>query len=272
MRINLNKLIGIEIIVLSIFLASSFAANSEPNNLQEPNTYIQSTISGESEQTSRINILRQRLDILLGFGLGLFSTSFMDYIRKKRKTKEFREGMRTELKQALAVLNLLPLNHDSKITVDKVRSWQKLSKEFDLRKETSPLEDDPMYNKFLKKDLDEKDLNEFVALHSARKIEREQGYNYQFMKKINCNFIQNNISSISLLNKPEQSLFLNILRRLDAINEQISHLNFFFEKTYDATVEYENRERLKMNYLSGCQFISDWSYEAAKEIAHLLRQ
>ncbi len=235
--------------------------------------YSQSPISGEVEKNNWVNILFSRFDILLGFVLGLLSTSFIDYRRRKRKTQEFREGMRSELKKVLAVLSSLVTNPDSNITRDKAISWLTLIKEFDLLKELAPLVvGSPEYKKFSKKDLSEADFDNFTARHNERKIAREKNDSVQFMKNINCNFIQNNISSISLLDKTEKSLIFAILRRLDAINEQISYLYFFFEKSYDATIRDENHKRLRTNYLNSCQLISDWSYETTKEIAHLLRQ
>jgi hypothetical protein len=75
-----------------------------------------------------------------------------------------------------------------------------------------------------------------------------------------------------LLTAEERTILLNILRRLDGINYLISRLDFGFEKSYNNNLSSENRDRLQQNYLSTCQKIGDQSYQAAREIAHLLRQ
>lgn len=261
------------VILLFLLPFKSSAINYEPNNGQQPAKTSQFSYSGESKQNILYKTLLSRFDILLGFTLGLSGTIFIDYIRRKRKTTEYRRGMRAELKQSLARLTLLALNQDADITVEKVQSWRSLSNEFELRKETCPLiHYDSYYEKLTKKDFSKEDINQFVELHHAIKVRREQGDSYQSIKKINCIFITNNITSISLLNKSECSLMLNILRRLDIINDQISRLEFTFERTYDSNVSSENHERLRGNYLCSCQFLSDWSYETAKEIACLLRK
>jgi len=258
------------IILLPIIVSS--AVNHEPNNSQPITERTKSIFSEELDENIITKEFLSRFDILLGFALGLFSTFFVDHLRKRRKTREFRQGMRAELKQILALMNTLALNPDADITREKLGSWISLSNEFDLHKEVFPLRDDRQLSELMKKILSEKDLNDFISLHSDTRRQREKEGNMQSIKKVNCAFIQNNISCISLLRGQERSYLFNMLRYVDLINMEILKLNFFFEKSYDTSVHDENRERLKINYQTSCQAISDWSYEAAKEIAHLMRQ
>jgi len=211
------------------------------------------------------------LYLVIGFILGLFSTVFTEYFRKRRKKTEFRHGMRAELKQTLAMLNAYAYLLDYKINKEKLRARIALSREFNLHKEANPLVENPQFNELIKKDFTDKELDAFAAIRNQKK--NGEGYDiYTTVRKVHCNFIQHNIASISLLNNSERSLLFNILRRLNIINEQISRLDFTFKKSYDSNISSENRKRLKLNYKSGCQFISDWSYKTAEEIARVLRQ
>ena len=224
-----------------------------------------------SAQTN-YSILKELLPglyVVLGFVLGLIGTIFTEYLRKRRRRIEFREGMRAELKQALAMLAAHAFQLDSKVTVVKLQDNFALLREFDLFREGGPLMGGSWSEIFNKTNLTSENLKAYAdCLNQKAKINDL----YKAVKKIHCNFIQDNISSISLLTKSERSLLLNILRRLNIINDQISRLDFPFEKSYDSNVSNENRDRLRLHFKNSCQFISDWSYIAAKEIASLLRQ
>lgn len=265
------KLLAIFVIILSSKPIYSFAASSQANNQQMTSKYSKTATSESATQVDLTEVILSRLDIMLGFFLGLSSTLLVDYLRKRKRMKTFREGARTELRQILANVNGLSINSDCKITKEKIQSWTKLMKEFDLSKVISPFEEHSFYETLMKKDFQEEDFVGFIKLHDAKRKERNEAGKCQDIGKLSYSFIQNNISSLSLLPKTEQALLLNILRRLDAINQKISSVNFSFEKTFDSGITDSGHKRLRYNYLSTCQFISDFSFAAAREISYLLR-
>ncbi|MGA2093689.1 MAG: hypothetical protein ABSH16_09820 [Sedimentisphaerales bacterium] len=274
MRKTYSKIVKTWILIILLPLVVASAGTNESNCPQPVAERSNPVLFQQHKESTITKELFSRFDILLGFVLGLGSTCFVDYLRKRRQTKEFRRGMHSELKQILATMCTLSLNHDATITREKVNTWLSLSKEFDLHKEILPLlfANNNQYTEFTKKTLSESELNDFVALHSTIRGQRETEGKMQTLRKIDFVFIQNNISCISLMKDNERSNLFNILRHANVINIDISNLNFIFEKTYDESIHDENRTRLKSNYKVCCQDISDRSYEAAKEIAHLLRQ
>ena len=117
------KLIAIGFVLLSLILSGSSEATSEVNNQKLPTKYSQSANSERNTPVYLTEVLFSRLDILLGFVLGLSGTIFIDYLRKRQRTKALRDGVRNELKQVLASMNFLALNDSCNIDTNKVRSW-----------------------------------------------------------------------------------------------------------------------------------------------------
>jgi hypothetical protein len=209
----------------------------------------------------------------LGFVLGLFGTLSVDWLRRRRSVKEFRKGVQTELKQLLAIVNLYTIALDSKLNADKIDSFQTLSKEFDLYNILFPLDVDSTIAKDnIDRAFTKKDVSKLLILWEKKREERKQGNTQQRFGKLKYTFIQNNIQSISRLPEKESALLLNILRRLEGVNEVATCLDFCWQKSYDANIAPEDRSRLITVYQGQCQCISDYSHEIAKEIAHFLRQ
>jgi hypothetical protein len=251
MNSTFSKIAKAGILIILLSLVASSETVRDVNNPQPVVEHSVFNLPQVHKESTIVKELLSHINILLGFGLGLLSTCFIDYLRNKRKMKKFYQGMQAELKQTLATMCVLAINPDANITKDKVASWISLSKEFNLHEESFPLRNDTQF--FEKITLNEKTLNDFITLHNNIKSQREKEGAMQSVKMANCTFIKNNISCISLMRKQQRSNLFNILRYID-------------ESIHD-----RNRERLRMNYQSSCQHISDLSYEAAKEIAHLLR-
>jgi hypothetical protein len=272
MRLTKIRLVTIGFVILSLEFGCLVAASSEANTPQDSGKYPRQTASQRTGRVSLTEVFLPHLNILFGYALGFFSMILVDYWRKRQRVKEFRQGMQIELQHALVSVNLYTLNYDSDVTKDRFNSWRALSIEFDLPQTVSPLEDSSLDDITKKRIFSEQELDNYVVFHAKRKADRQERGVFQDMKKIHCNFIQNSISSVSLLAAKERTLLLNILRRLDLINYIISRLDFSFEKSYDANISEDNRHSLRENYRRNCQLIADRSYETAKEIAHLLRQ
>jgi len=265
--------------VILICLTTTYCFSSDnydPNALRL--SANNSTVpSGTAEDGIWAKVLSSKFDILFGFILGLFafilgliSTCFIDYRHRVRKKKEFWEGVHAELKQNLSILSYPILNNDASISAEKVECWLGLNKEFDLFQLAAPLDDDTLYNQMIQLLQNKQKVQDFVKTHESSKIKRQQGSSYQSITKLRYDFLQNNIHSIPLLKKKECALLLNIFRQLNIINEQIDRNKFYFEKSYDGSLDADNRTRLRTNYFDSCQAISDWSFKVSKEIAHFL--
>jgi len=259
--------------VMLICLTTTYCFSSDnydPNALRL--SANNSTVpSGTAEGGIWAKVLSSKFDILFGFILGLISTCFIDYLHRVRKKKEFREGVLAELKQNLAILGYLTLdNSDASITAEKVEYWLRLNKEFDFLQLAAPLDDNTSHKQLIQLLENKQNAKDLVETHESIRIKRQQGSSYQSLTKLRYDFLQNNIHSIPLLKKKERDLLLNIFRQLNIINEQIDRNKFYFEKSYDGSLDTDNRARLRKNYLDSCQAISGWSFKVSKEIAHFL--
>jgi len=270
MRTILKSLFVIGLLIFCFILDYSTASTSEPLNINSAEAE-RSTISENTTESHLFELLIQPLNIVLGFVLGLFGTVFFDYLRTRRKTKEFSIGARTELKQILGMVNFYTLNPDAELNADKIHSFQTLIKDFKLIKILNPLGEETGTEGLSNRDLTENDIQQLVELRRNSIVQRRESDIIQRFRLLKCTYIKNNISSISLLPIEHQTQLMNILRRIDVINEIIPSIDFCFKKSYDTNVTSQNRERLKSVYQKNCQYISDWSFDTAKEIAHFIR-
>jgi len=260
--------------VILICLTTTYCFSSDnydPNALRL--SANNSTVpSGTAEDSIWAKVLSSKfVDILFGFILGLISTCFIDYRHRVRKKKEFWEGVRAELKQNLSILSCnLTLNSDASISAEKVEYWLGLNKKVNFFQLTAPLDDNTSYNQMIQLLQNKQTIQAFVETHNSSMNKRKQGSSYQSLTKLWYDFLQNNIHSIPLLKKKERDLLLNIFRQLNIINEQIDRNKFYFEKSYDGSLDTDNRARIRTNYLDSCQAISNLSFKVSKEIAHFL--
>jgi hypothetical protein len=272
-------------VAILICLATTYCFSSDnydPNTLRL--SANNSTVpSGTAEDGIWAKVLSSKFDILFvfilglistlfGFILGLIGTCFIDYRHRVRKKKEFREGVLAELKQNLFILSTHTLNCDASISAEKVECWLGLNKEFNFFQLTAPLDDDTSYSQMIQLFQNNQTIQAFVEAHKSSRIKRQQESTYQSIAKLRYDFLQNNIHLIPLLKEKERALLLNIFRQLNIINEQIDRNKFYFEKSYDGSLDTDNRARLRTNYFGSCQAISEWSFKVSKEIAHYLKR
>ena len=262
------------VIIMLLILCFTFnifgagvSQSSDVNSIRTEN----SEAASNNNENPVLEFLMQPFNILFGFILGLFGTVFINYLQQKQKAKEFFIGVRTELKQILGMVNFYTFNSDAELNSEKILLFKSLIKEFDLIKIMNPLGETPGIDDLVNRDLSEEDIQQIVELRRINIAQRRENDRVQRFKLLKCNYIINNISSISLLPLKTQAYLMNILRKIEAINEIMPSVEFCFQKSYDANVSQENRERLKRVYEDNCQSISDFSYDTAKEIANFLR-
>jgi len=266
-----QRLFFVGLVVFCFALNYSTAGFSEPNSLTSTEAQ-QSVVLEKATESHLVELLIQPFNIFFGFVLGLCGTIFVDSLRKRRNLKEFRKGVQTELKQILAMVNWYTFNLDAELNADKILSFQALIKDFDLLKTLNPPYEKFDCEVYIARDLTTEDIKQIISLRKFKIEQRKQSGEFQSFRILKYTFIQNNISLITLLPLENQTCLLNILRRIEAINEVVPRLDFCFQKSYDSNVTPQNHERLRTVYQRNCQFISDWSYDTAKEIAHFLRQ
>jgi hypothetical protein len=269
----LPKLVAVAVLIVicqSLLYATS---GSEGTAARGATNQVAYPTAGGSKQP----ILKELVPVLyvtLGFVLGLLGTIFTEYIQKRRRKTEFRAGALADLKQALAVLHAYAFSLNSKLDKDRLRFLFQLVAEFDLlNKAEQFVQDSPFMDLLEKVESQSDEVLDALASHHNQKVAQKVFSDiFSSIKTVRCPFIESNMSAIALLQLLERGSLLNMLRTISVINEQISRLDFIFEKTYDATLSDENRERLKINYERGRQFIADWSYKATQEIAKFLRK
>ena len=214
--------------------------------------------------------LAARFDIVLGFVLGFFSTSIVDYLRTRRKAKQFRLAACSELKQALAELTTYAIHPDSTVDKEKVQLWWDSMRNFNLREVILPTEYDEEYEKLKNLEWSPEQVDAFVTEHNSRKERRRSQNKMMPPRKLNYIFISRNIETASILNVRDTSRLLNIFRRIDALNSCSDSIDFAYKETFDGSISSANYANIVLNYYSNCQFFSDYAKITAKEVADLI--
>lgn len=261
------------VIVVLAFGFVSIPSASEPNkmNICGVDAHITETKYAE-EQSNIPQWLTARLDIVLGFILGLVGANIVDCLRTKRKAKQFRHSACSELKQALAELVMYTMHPDATIDKEKVQLWLDSKRNFNLNEVIFPTEDNEEFKKLEKLELNPEQIDDFVSLHNSQREQKRIQGKMKPPRKLNYVFISQNIETASILNVRDTSRLLNILRRIDALNSCVDRIDFAFKKTFDSSISSTCYDNIKLNYYSGCQCLSDFAKITAKEVADLIRK
>jgi len=288
MHIGFSKFFALAILMLGFFLSCDSAIGSEPESPVSPTTRCERRTlqpNGEegeyhpTEQPLKTDLslyreLSSRLDIVFGFILGLVAAAvgavFTEYLLKRRRRREFRNGMLAELKQLLPLLLGQIFLLDGQMSVEKLKFIYYAFNEYNLFGIFKPLEKNSLFEQLMKQEPNEQVLGELASIINERLASKQNVHSQ--VKLIHCNFIQNTISSVPLLKKSEKTLLLIILRYISVLNEAISHLDFYYKKSFEANLSDENRKILEYNQKTNWQFIADQSYGTGKLIAKLLKR
>ena len=288
MHIGFSKIFALVILTVVFFLSCNSASGSEANNTEsatkpyERRTFQPNSEEAEyhpTEQTTQADFslyreLSSRLDIVVGFILGLvgaaFGVLFKEYLLKRRRRREFRNGMLAELRQLLPLLLGEMFLLDGEMTVEKLKFMYNAFNEYNLFGIFKPLERNSSFERLVKRAQTDKVLGQFARIINLQ-FQNKQNVHSR-VRLIHCDFIQNTISSIALLKKTEKILLLSILRKVNVLNEEISHLDFYYKESFDPELSAENREILEHNEKTSWQFIADNSYETAQLIMNLLKK
>ena len=126
---------------------------------------------------------------------------------------------------------------------------------------------------------DIKKVNKLLMKHSKEEFEAASKILFQLdksvlrgkgLKKFNLSFLENNLSSISLLNSSLQVRIWKILDRINLINQEIDRYFFYFEKTFEPEVMRLNERTLDVNMNSSLEMISDSIHKISYVVLDLL--
>ena len=118
---------------------------------------------------------------------------------------------------------------------------------------------------FMKQPREEFENASKIFFQAGKSVPRGKG-----LKKFNLRFLENNLSTISLLNNDLQIPIWKILDRINLINQEIDSYFFYFQKTFEPEVMKVNETVLDNNMNSSLQMISDNTYATANVVLHLL--
>ncbi len=216
------------------------------------------------------------VNIFIGFVLGFLSAIILDLVRDCRKVRRFYIIATNELKQVLAMLNIYALHADSSINKEKVLLAFRSLREFELQEQVNLIPDEAIYQQLIEKLYSPSELDQFaeawVTRHEYKKAERRQEKKQLALSKLKANFLLSNTDIFASLKAKDSSRILDILRRIDTLNDNIDKLQSFFNKSFDASLPEGAHQRIEANFYSQCQYVADGAHIAAKEVFDLLRR
>jgi hypothetical protein len=215
--------------------------------------------------SSSIN-LEPLIYIVLGFVLGLFGNLILERIKRKWLRKDFVKALYAQFKELapklagnylILKINLGEMDRDA---LNWIKSVKSQGYQF--------LEDKTVeaIDKFLKLNDDE--------IRVVNQLTKQKPPKASFIKKFNLPVLEENISSISLLDSNLQHSLLDIKTKINWLNEIVERHNFFFEKTFDSGISRENWEIIDSNIREGyaqlgklCRNISELIMKLPKELS-----
>ncbi|MFA5858672.1 MAG: hypothetical protein WC955_06365 [Elusimicrobiota bacterium] len=163
--------------------------------------------------------------VILGWLLGIGGQFLLARNISIRNMKSFKTCLVSELENIASVLSWAYYLLNCKIRKfdsNSFRWWVIAIKEFDTN-----MSDD-------EKELISKVESNFEQCSKIHKLKYgNTNNNYLFVKKIRLPYLEQNLTSISLLDSSIQKNIMSLLRQINTINEEIELLNFYFKKGFD---------------------------------------
>ena len=203
----------------------------------------------ESQHIFATNIFYLLLGWILGLLSALISPILVDKIKKHFNKKEFKAGIFAELKELKYRLAVNVFQIISKYgTLDKdLLNW--LRPLVEESKGTYSKDSLDAIEKLLKfNDEHFKTLNEYAKLHALSAIS---------LKKYHLPFLDSKIGELSLFDMEFQNKIFEIRAQISFLNENIEQSQFFYEKTFDSTLNIENHKIINQNLRDSYQNISN---------------
>ena len=200
--------------------------------------------------------------VIVGWLLGFWITLKVEQQKRKQLGKDFKEGVYAELREALPrfVYNYYLLNQALGKTNRNILNWvHSMSSVADgeLWKFVEPIE------KLLK--LSDGQL---TALLSQSKDPMPT----KSLKKFNLSFLEENLSSFSLLGPHFRRSILGIRTKITWLNEEIDLYYFYYKTTFASGLTQENWLYLDTNMKINYEHIAKLSRKIAEGIKDLILQ
>lgn len=135
---------------------------------------------------------------------------------------------------------------------------------------------DPLIKKFSDTDLKQKLLKTIEAL---LKLNDEQLYALSQQRKAQTKalslktfslpFLDSKISTLSLFDTKFQNTILEIRSQVNLLSEEIEQARFFYEKTFDSTLNQENHAIISQNLRDSYQHIANVSRRIVDRISNI---
>lgn len=199
---------------------------------------------------------------LFGWVLGVLGTLILERLKRRRVKKDFVKSVCAQFKEVVPRLagtyysmksNLGELDRDVLNWIKSVRSQ---GYQF--------LEDKTVegIDKFLELDDEQiRDLNQLIKQKTPK---------VSSLRKHNVPLLQENISSISLLDSNLQHSLLDIRTKVNWLNEIVDQHNFFFEKTFDSGISDENWKIIDSNIRNGYEQLGKWCRRISELIMEIV--
>ena len=190
------------------------------------------------------------INIIVGFILGLIGASFLDWLKTFKKKKHFCTAVCSELKQLLSHSLTDMIYPDADVNEEKIILLYKAHNKYKLTNEVYMFADNLNLTDIFS------DAKKAVGLHETLKNNRRATGNMMVTKKMNCNYINNNLDVIGLLDKYIASRFINIINRIESRNHIADGIN----NSYQHTFNHSNLSNIILhNYYSYCQHYPDYN-------------
>ncbi len=187
--------------------------------------------------------------LLLGWFLGLVSTIFIEKINKNLRKKEIKTGVLNELKETkyrLAVLTYIINSKFEKIDKELLNWFRPLINKSGNKKMLTLLK--PI-EELLK--LSNEQLNALSEYNKPNQLSALS------LKKLYLPFLDSKISDLSLFDINFQRYLLEIKTQITFLNDTIELSNFYYQKTFDSSLNGDNYEIIDHNLKNTYMQISD---------------
>lgn len=202
---------------------------------------------------------------LLGWVLGVLGTLILERLKRRRVKKDFLKSVCVQFKEVVPRLagtyftlkrNLGEMDRD---VLNWIRSVTSQGYQFLEDKEDKTVE---AMDKLL-----ELDDEQIIGLNQLTKQKPPKA---SLLGKFSVPLLEENISSILLLDSKLQHSLLDIRAKVNWLNELVAQHNSFFEKTFDSGINDENWDRLDSNIRTGYGRVGNWCRRISELIMEMV--
>lgn len=199
---------------------------------------------------------------LFGWVLGVLGTLILERLKRRRAKKDFVKSVWAQFREVVPRLagtyysmkyNLGELDRDVLKWIKSVRSQ---GYQFLEEKTVEGID------KFLELDDEQiRGLNELI---------KQKPPKVSSLRKFGVPLLQENISSILLLDSKLQHSLLDIRTKVNWLNEIVDQHNFFFEKTFDSGISDDNWKIIDSNIRNGYEQMGRWCRRISELIMEIV--